>query len=286
MSDVLHKSADNYEPRGRLNPAAFERHVSFRTYSAPEQLSQFIEHLWTIRWDSLATIYNSEEVMHRPYVDVFVSELQSGIQGTFRGMRTYKAVGSGRIVGIRFKPGAFRAFWNGVMADLQDKTLDLQQLFPVLDENHIKQLLKLPDDAITQELTRLVGLKNPRSDPNIILVNRIINLIEEDESLQTVTAIAKRFGKSERWLQQLFQEYVGIGLKWFLQRRKLLAAAQQIRDNDQPDWASVAYDIGYSSQQHFITDFKRALGKTPVQYKEELKLTSMEEKLILRNRFV
>ena len=33
----------------------------------------FIEHFWTIRWDEANEAYGSEEVMHRPYVDVFVS---------------------------------------------------------------------------------------------------------------------------------------------------------------------------------------------------------------------
>jgi AraC-like DNA-binding protein len=32
----------------------------------------------------------------------------------------------------------------------------------------------------------------------------------------------------------------------------------------------MAYDLGYSSQQHFITDFKQVLGQTPVQYKKGL----------------
>ena len=89
MNDVLQKSADNYEPRGRLDPAGFERHVSFRTYLPPADLAPFIEHFWTIRWDEADNTYYSEEVMHRPYVDVFVSGQQSGIQGTFRGKRTY-----------------------------------------------------------------------------------------------------------------------------------------------------------------------------------------------------
>ena len=75
-----------------------------------------------------------------------------------------------------------------------------------------------------------------------------------------------------RSIQQLFSEYVGVGLKWLLQRDKLLEAAQYIRENNKPDWAALGYDLGYSSQQHFITDFKRVLGKTPVQYKKELTL--------------
>jgi len=270
MKDVLQKSAGNYEPRGRLDPAGFERHVRFHTYLPPEDLALFIEHFWTIRWDKADNTYHSEEVMHRPYVDVFVSMQQSGIQGTFRGKRIYVAAGSGRIVGIRFRPGAFHAFWGGKVADLQDKIIDLQQVFPQADSHYIEHLLTLDDQAAIHDLLKLVRAKHPQPDANIELINEIITASETDESIQTVSAVAKAFGRSERWLQQLFLDYVGIGLKWLLQRQRLLAAAEQIRESDQPNWAAIAYDLGYSSQGHFITDFKQVLGKTPLQYKKEL----------------
>ncbi|WP_216626280.1 helix-turn-helix domain-containing protein [Paenibacillus plantarum] len=51
----------------------------------------------------------------------------------------------------------------------------------------------------------------------------------------------------------------------------MLQAASSIRIYDVPDWADIAYQLGYSSQQHFISDFKRVLGKTPAQYKRELR---------------
>jgi AraC-like DNA-binding protein len=270
MKDVFQKSADNYEPRGRLDPVGFERHVSFRTYVPPADLAPFIEHFWTIRWEQADNTYYSEEVMHRPYVDVFVSLQQSGIQGTFRGKRAYVAAGSGRIVGLRFRPGAFHAFWRGALADLQEKIMGLQQVFPQTDSRYIEHLLTLDDQAAIQELLKLVRAKHPQRDSNIELINEIIIAIETDESLQTVTAVAQAFGRSERGLQQLFRSYVGIGLKWLLQRHKLLAAAEQIRESEEPNWATIAYDLGYSSQQHFITAFKQVLGKTPLQYTNEL----------------
>ena len=270
MNDVLQKSAGSYKPRGRLDPAGFERHVSFQTYLPPADLAPFIEHFWTIRWDQVDNTYHSEEVMHRPYVDVFVSMQQSGIQGTFRGKRTYVAVGSGRIIGIRFRPGAFHGFWDGAIVDLQDKILDIQQIFPQIDSHYIEYLLSLDDQAAIHDLLKLVRGKHPQPDSNIELINEIITAVETDESLHTVTAMAKAFARSERWLQQLFQDYVGIGLKWLIQRHRLLAAAQQIREIDKPNWAAIAYDLGYSSQQHFISDFKQVLGKTPLQYKKEL----------------
>jgi hypothetical protein len=115
MTDVLQKSAESYEPRGRLDPLGFEQHVRFHTYAPPADLTPFIEHFWSIRWQQMDETYYSEEVMHRPYVDLFVSRQESGIQGTFRYKRTYVAAGSGRIIGIRFQPGAFHAFWEGAM---------------------------------------------------------------------------------------------------------------------------------------------------------------------------
>jgi AraC-like DNA-binding protein len=268
VKDILQKSAESYEPRGRLDPVGFERHVSFHTYLPPADLAPFIEHFWTIRWHKAGSTYNSDEVMHRPFVDVFVSMQQSGIQGTFRGKRTYIAAGAGRIIGARFRPGAFHAFWDGQLADLQDKYIDIQRVFFEADGDYIEQLLSLDDQAVIDTLANMIRAKNPQPDPNIELINEIITATNNDISLETVKAVAQRFHRSERWMQQLFQEYVGVGLKWLLQRNKLLEAAKRIRESENPDWAAIAYDVGYSSQQHFIADFKHVLGKTPLQYKK------------------
>ncbi len=255
-----------YDPRGRLDPLGFERHVQFRTVPPPEDLSRFIEHFWVIRWDSVLGPYQSDEVMHRPYVDIFLSAQESGIQGTFRGKRTYSAAGSGRIVGVRFRPGAFHAFWTGEMADLQDKVVPLRAVFDWADASGIAELLEGDDDAVITTLIERIRTAAPVADTTLEAINDIIAAVETDPALSTVAAVGEAFGRSERWLQQAFREHLGIGLKWLLQRKRLLAAAAQIRASDAPDWVGIAYDLGYSSQQHFITDFRTVLGATPVQY--------------------
>jgi len=267
-SPVFQKPAGAYDPRGRLDPSGFARHVTFRTIAPPFALLPFIEHFWIIRWDGNLGPYQSTEVMHRPYVDVFLSSQESGIQGTFRGRRTYSAAGRGRILGIRFLPGAFHSFWPGSMADLQDKIVPLAKVFAWADPRGIEALLKLDDDAAISLIIDRIAL--PPADPTIALINDIISGVETREELQTVAAVAVAFGRSERWLQQKFREYLGIGLKWVIQRHRLLAAARLIRATDEPDWAGIAYELGYSSQQHFITDFRAVLDMTPVQYKRGL----------------
>jgi AraC-like DNA-binding protein len=268
LTPVFQKPAAPYDPRGRLDPAGFARHVQFRTVPPSPALAPFIEHFWIIRWDGSQGHYDSPEVMHRPYVDVFLSAQESGIQGTFRGKRTYSAAGSGRILGIRFRPGAFHAFWPGEMADLQDKVVPLGQVFPWADDPGIKAILAHDDDAAIAAM--MAHLTPPSPDDTVALINEIIAAVETDESLTTVTMVASAFDRSDRWLQQTFRDYLGIGLKWLLQRKRLLAAAAQIRADAEPDWIGIAYDLGYSSQQHFITDFRTVLGATPVQYKKGL----------------
>lgn len=265
---VFQKPAEPYDPRGRLDPAGFGRHVQFRTIAPPPPLEPFIEHFWVIRWDGAMGHYDSPEVMHRPYVDVFLSARKSGIQGTFRGKRVYSAAGSGRILGIRFLPGAFHAFWPGEMADLQDNVVPLAKVFPWADAAGTRSILALDDDAAIAAMTAHLSL--PPLDETIALINRIIVAVETEAELRTVAAVAKAYGRSKRWLQQVFRDYLGVGLKWLLQRHRLLAAARRIRESGAPDWAGIAYDLGYSSQQHFITDFKAVLGVTPVQYKKGL----------------
>lgn len=270
MKDVFQKPADLYEPRGRLDPEGFERHVSFQTFAPPEDLAPFVAHLWVIEWNVQGEPYLSEEVMHRPYVDVFLAGAKSGIQGTFRGKRTYLASGVGRIVGARLRPGAFRAFWDGEIADLQDQILALPLVFPSADPAFVERVSAMEDPAAIDEVVALLRSKHPRKDEQIEVIDEIIRAIETDASLLTVSDVAKAFARSERWLQQLFRDYLGIGLKWLLQRHRLLVAAEQIRENEAPNWAEIAYDLGYSSQSHFITDFKEVLGVTPLDYRKNL----------------
>ena len=40
---VFQKSAAAYEPRGRLDPAGFQRHVQFATHAPPSDLAAFID---------------------------------------------------------------------------------------------------------------------------------------------------------------------------------------------------------------------------------------------------
>ena len=148
---------------------------------------------------------------------------------------------------------------------LRDKTAPLHRVFLEADARWVAHVrASAPQDAVTA-LVELLRGTGPRRDPNIRRLGTIIARLEADPTLESVAAVARASGRSERWVQQLFLGYVGVGLKWLLQRHRLLRAATRIRETERPAWAELAHELGYSSQQHFNTDLKKALGRTPTQ---------------------
>ena len=52
---------------------------------------------------------------------------------------------------------------------------------------------------------------------------------------------------------------------------RLLEAVELAAQLQEPNWASVAADLGYSHQSHFVNDFKKLVGKSPLQYTQTIR---------------
>ncbi len=92
--------------------------------------------------------------------------------------------------------------------------------------------------------------------------------ITEDPGLQRVAQLAEVSGLSERKLQRLFSDYVGVSPKWVMRRARLHEAALRV-EADGPasvDWAALAADLGYADQAHLTRDFTATLGVPPTRY--------------------
>jgi AraC-like DNA-binding protein len=86
-----------------------------------------------------------------------------------------------------------------------------------------------------------------------------------DPDITRVEHLCALAGCSARTLQRLFREYVGVTPKWVLQRIRLHEAAERMVEGE-GDWASLALDLGYFDQAHFIKAFKAVVGRSPAEY--------------------
>jgi AraC-like DNA-binding protein len=246
------------------------RDVDFHLDRAPvsADLADLVERHWLVRWQLSEGRRASVTLLPHPCVNLVFDCGQVAIAGVGRERFTYQYSGEGRVFGVKFRPGAFLPFLGGPVSQLTDQTWPLAALWGADDAHRLATEL-----ATCAHLDDLVAVAErhlrahwPQPDPEVAGVGRIVHALLHDRSVSRVDDVSARFGLSARSLQRLFQRYVGVSPKWVLQRYRLHEAAARLAEGTAGTWAEVAVELGYFDQSHFIRDFTRAVGMTPVAY--------------------
>ena len=122
------------------------------------------------------------------------------------------------------------------------------------------------DDAMIAGAVDLLRGASPRPDPVAEQVAGLVERITGDPAMRRVADLADVAGMSERRLQRLFAEYVGVPPKWVMRRARLHEAALHADAGAVVDWAALAADLGYADQAHLTRDFTATLGIPPSRY--------------------
>lgn len=264
MPELIEKPGPH---RGVLDIAHARQNFSLHRYHPSPRLAPFIEHFWTLHWDLRGRPGYTSEVLPHPAVNIAFTRERGWITGVTTEKYSYRLEGRGDVLGIQFRPGAFRPFLGRSVATITDKTLPVTDIFPAAGDAFRAQLLGRASDAeIVAEGEALLGASLPEFDPNIEVINRIVALVREDRELASVGLVARRFGMPERTLQHLFKTWVGVGLKWIIRRYRLMEAAELAESDATPSWTETAHRLGYTDQAHFTNDFTRTIGRPPTEH--------------------
>src|SRR5436190_3313597 len=115
--------------RGVLDIAHAEQTFTLRRYFPSPPLAPFIEHFWTIHWDLRGRPDYTSEVLPHPAVNLAFTRERGWITGVTTGKYTYRLEGAGDVLGIQFRPGAFRSFLGRSVASITDETLPATDIF-------------------------------------------------------------------------------------------------------------------------------------------------------------
>jgi transcriptional regulator GlxA family with amidase domain len=175
--------------------------------------------------------------------------------------------GSGRVFGVKFRPGGFGAFTGADVGAWTDRVLPLSAAFGDLADALVCEVLPLETDhERAQVMDAFLLHRVPARDERYDEVLVIVRAIQDDPTLTTVERAAQRHSMSERTLQRLFRRYVGVGPKWVLQRARLHDAVDRIDNGRAPDLAGLALELGWFDQAHFTRDFTALVGQSPAAY--------------------
>ena len=204
---------------------------------------------------------------------VVVSDTYARLYGVVRGRSSVTLEGDGWAVGTMFTPAAGRLVLGRSVATVTDRHLDLDEV-PSLDPDglvadvraamtadpHAPAAHAAAIAAVERRLTALVPV-----DEQGLLVNDLVEWLREHPEVTRVAELAEHVGVSERSLQRLVEQRIGLSPKWLIQRRRLHDAVEHLKSGA-VSLAETAARLGYADQAHFTHDFRTVTGMTPGEY--------------------
>ncbi len=108
--------------------------------------------------------------------------------------------------------------------------------------------------------------KNAQQFPQIL--SDVLRYIDENlTDIKTAEEIAEYFHISSPYLSSMFKSYINIGIKKYIQLRKI-SYAKSLLDNGR-NVTEACFESGFNSCSYFIKTFKEHIGTTPLAYVAE-----------------
>jgi AraC-like DNA-binding protein len=259
------------EPGGILNPKVGEKKFQLSRLLPSEDLKFFVEHYWVVTWDLRGQEPYLSENLPYPTVHLVIEKEKSNLFGVITGKFSVLLKEKGRAFGVKFRPGAFYPFVKSPVSRFTNSFIRLSDVFGIDALALEAMILPLEDEEkMINVAEHFLRERLPEYDENVAAVNKIIDAITADGTILKVDDVVDRLNLNKRWLQRLFNHYVGVSPKWVIKRYRLHEAAHKLAHDEVKNWPMLALDLGYFDQAHFIKDFKAFVGKTPAEYAKHI----------------
>lgn len=254
-------------PTGILKPAGLGTTFTLERFAPSVALDYFVQRYWMVAWEVPEQVAYTQATLPYPCVNLVVERGRSGIFGVNTRRFQVQLKGKGWVFGIKFRPGAFYPFYRAPVAALTDQAIGLDAVFAAAGTAYERSVLACTTmDEMIDCAEQFLRVRLPPPDEHIARINTVVDQIAADRTITRVAEIADRIGVSQRTLQRLFSQYVGVGPKWVIQRYRLLEATEHLAHNVHVDLPGLAQALGYFDQAHFINDFRAIVGSTPTDY--------------------
>jgi AraC-like DNA-binding protein len=255
---------------GVLHAQAAAARFALRRYPPPGDLAPFVDFCWLLRWDLRGQPPHEQAILPHPNVNLAFEAAGAAVYGVDTKIFTRRLSGQGKALGIRFRPGGFRPFCPEPISSLNDGVVPARRIFgPAADEACAVVMADSAGDApMIEAAAGLLRGAQPAADPVAGQVAELAALITRDQGLYRVAQLAEASGLSERRLQRMFADYVGVSPKWVMRRARLHEAALRAEAGGAAavDWAALAAELGYADQAHLTRDFTATIGVPPARY--------------------
>ena len=242
-----------------------------------EKLAGIVKCYWTLEKDAgqhIERLYPCGEtqiIFHygNPFKEIDCEKMSNqpqsivcGQMTTFRDIISEQSAG---LIGIIFQPYSISAILHIASYELTQESFDLIDINKIFlpIENQIRDAANTTARIKIIEDFLLKRISIPNDVHFGIIKESVKNLSIPNHGI-TVKGIAEKFSLSERQLERIFNDYVGLPPKSYAEIMRFKQSFYLLQS--ETDLTQISYLSGYYDQPHFIRTFKKFSGYTPGEY--------------------
>lgn len=172
-----------------------------------------------------------------------------------------------KLIGIVFYPESFRKLFALAPVDFVNKG---EVVTNILDQPYRDLLDKMHDLGRMERIVPLLDFffasQLAQVDYNFDPFDELVRNIQKSQMVYSVPDMIELLNVSERTLQRKMKQLIGISPKSFSKLNRFKRVLETINKRDELDWQDILHGYEFFDQAHFIKEFKRYTGATPVEF--------------------
>lgn len=183
-----------------------------------------------------------------------------------------------RLFGVRFRPGAAALFLDARADELGDRDAPLEDVVKAETARLTDGVFAARDDAgRIAAVERFLAQANVRQRAEDSRLRHAVNTLCRSYGSASVRDVAMAVRLSDRQLERLFLERVGLGPKLFARVMRLQRAVELGSNAVTSSQAELALHAGYADESHLLRDFRALAGLSPRGLADERRVGSVQD---------
>ncbi|CDZ76575.1 HTH-type transcriptional repressor of iron proteins A [Legionella massiliensis] len=194
-----------------------------------------------------------------------------GITGLLTSYKEFKALSpSTKTVLVKLYPWGIPKFFKEPANLLSNQSLGLNELINEEKMNRLEEKIASADSLSSMiNSIQAFFIELYEANSNYEAERRITRLSQElslNPDKSTIEEIARHYGYSKRSLERHFLSTIGLSPKKFMRSARFQLVLSKLEAG--ASWSTIANDLNYYDQAHYIKEFREFSGLTPQQFRK------------------